>query len=214
MSDFSSQSISTTVILQSNLVHVVKCLYVAIDFYIKIHDGGHYVSISLSDKDGNVTPAPEDQRRRLDHYGEVSLYPPDDYHGNCSGAWMVGSSEAMKGWGPFLYDVAIEYATLRGNGLMPDREMVSGEAKRVWDYYLKNRSDVTAHQLDNLEDYVGKIFASGTRIAKPLEEYNVQKEYKKPNFSDVIGTVLYDKNIHRKKLLKFYEERHGVIYNK
>ena len=122
------------------------------DFYIKIHDGGHYVSISLSDKDGNVTPAPEDQRRRLDHYGEVSLYPPDDYHGNCSGAWMVGSSEAMKGWGPFLYDVAIEYATLNGNGLMPDREMVSGEAKRVWDYYLKNRSDVTAHQLDNLDD--------------------------------------------------------------
>ena len=33
-------------------------------------------------------------------------------------------------------------------------------------------------QLDNVEDYVGKIFASGTRIAKPLEEYNVQKESK------------------------------------
>lgn len=122
------------------------------DFYIKIQDGGHYVSFTLSDEDGKSIKPPEDQRRRLDYYGEVSIYPPDDYHGNCSGAWMVGSSEAMKGWGPLLYDVAIEYSTMRGGGLMPDREMVSGEAKRVWDYYLKNRSDVTAHQLDNLDD--------------------------------------------------------------
>ena len=126
------------------------------DFYIKIHDNGVIVTFSLSDKDGNVTPAPEDQRRSprwLKHYGEVSLDAPDyDSWGNCGGAFMVGSSGAMKGWGPLLYDVAMEYATMRGGGLMPDRAMVSDEAKRVWDYYLKNRSDVTAHQLDNLED--------------------------------------------------------------
>ena len=62
-------------------------------------------------------------------------------------------------------------------------------------------------QLDNVEDYVGKIFASGTRIANPLEEYNMQKEYKKPNFSDVIGTVLYDKNIHK---IDFIEKKQNL----
>ncbi len=52
-------------------------------------------------------------------------------------------------------------------------------------------------QLDNIEDYVGKIFASGTRIANPLEELNLQKEFKKPIYSDVIGSILYDKNIYK-----------------
>ena len=141
------------------------------DFYIKIHDGGHYVSFSLSDKDGNVTPAPEDQRIRLDHYGEVSIYPPDNFHGSCSNAWMVGSSEAMRGWGPLLYDVAMEYSTMRGGGLMPDREMVSGEAKRVWNYYLKNRSDVTAHQLDNLEDELTPGYKPDNCLQNSMEEY-------------------------------------------
>ena len=32
----------------------------------------------------------------------------------------------------------------------------------------------------------------------------LQKEYKKPNFSDVIGTVLYDKNIHK---IDFFEKK-------
>ena len=30
----------------------------------------------------------------------------------------------------------------------------------------------------------------------------MQKEYKKPNFSDVIGTVLYDKNIHKINIIE------------
>ena len=37
--------------------------------------------------------------------------------------------------------------------------------------------------------------------SKPLEELNLQKEYKN-QFSDVIGTHLYDKNIHKIELLK------------
>ena len=143
------------------------------DFYIKIQDDGRSVSLSLSDKDGNVTPAPEDQRRSprwLKHYGDVSIYPPDDHYGNCSGAWMVASSEAMKGWGPLLYDVAIEYSTMRGGGLSPDRTMVSDEAKRVWDYYLKNRSDVTAHQLDNLEDELTPGYKPDNCVHRSTEE--------------------------------------------
>tara|TARA_E500000331_G_scaffold356855_1_gene416508 strand:- start:1326 stop:1925 length:600 start_codon:yes stop_codon:yes gene_type:complete len=69
--------------------------------------------------------------------------------GNCGGAWTVGGSGADQGWGPMLYDVAIEWATLNGEGLISDRSSVSGEAKGVWQYYMQNRGDVTAHQLDD-----------------------------------------------------------------
>lgn len=141
------------------------------DFYVKIHHGGHYISFSLSDKDGKTISAPESQRLRLDHYGEVSIYPPDDFHGHCANAYMVGSSEAMKGWGPLLYDVAMEYSTVHGGGLMADREMVSGEAKRVWNYYLKSRSDVTTHQLDNLEDELTPGYKPDNCLQNSMEEY-------------------------------------------
>ena len=54
------------------------------------------------------------------------------------------------GWGPVLYDIAMEWATTNGDGLIADRNSVSDEAWEVWDYYLQNRKDVQAHQLDDL----------------------------------------------------------------
>ncbi len=47
-----------------------------------------------------------------------------------------------------MYDIAMEYATSKGSGLMSDRDMVSSQAKKVWDYYQNKRSDVEPHQLD------------------------------------------------------------------
>jgi len=85
--------------------------------------------------------------------GEIRLEPvqlSDEYP--CSGSWMVAYSDATKGWGPMLYDVAMEYATLMGGGLMSDRTIVSDEAYAVWDYYLKNRKDVAKGQTDNEQD--------------------------------------------------------------
>lgn len=76
--------------------------------------------------------------------------------GPCDGAWVILEAEASKGWGPLLYDVAIEWATENGGkGLTPDRTSVSKWALRVWDFYLKNRSgvnDVNNSQLDNLDN--------------------------------------------------------------
>jgi hypothetical protein len=52
--------------------------------------------------------------------------------------------------GPLLYDIAME---LSGeHGLTADRWDVTRDARRVWDFYLKNRSDVDTEQLDSLED--------------------------------------------------------------
>ena len=73
----------------------------------------------------------------------------------CDGAFMVTSAEAQSGWGPLLYDIAMEWATIKGGGLMPDRYSVSDSARAIWDYYLKKRApgkDVEAHQLDNPEN--------------------------------------------------------------
>ena len=56
------------------------------------------------------------------------------------------------GWGPILYDIAMEWAATNGDGLIADRNSVSNEAWDVWDYYLQNRKDVQPHQLDDLEN--------------------------------------------------------------
>ena len=86
-------------------------------------------------------------------YGEIEIVRIySRQYGECDDALKVGWSESAPGWGPLLYDVAIEYATMKANGLIPDREEVSTSARRVWDYYINNRQDVTSHQLDNLED--------------------------------------------------------------
>ena len=70
----------------------------------------------------------------------------------CGGAWMVNAARADDGWGPLLYDVAIEWASWKGGGLIPDRRSVSKDARKVWKYYLNNRSDVESHQLDDMEN--------------------------------------------------------------
>ena len=54
----------------------------------------------------------------------------------------VGLSAATKGYGPKLYDVVMEAATAQGGMLTSDRNAVSGDAKKVWEYYFKNRGDV------------------------------------------------------------------------
>ena len=81
--------------------------------------------------------------------GLVVIRYPDRSLGPCGGAMIVAWSSVQKGWGPLLYDIAIEYATQNANGLIADRDAVSPDALKIWDYYLNSRSDVKAIQLDN-----------------------------------------------------------------
>lgn len=68
--------------------------------------------------------------------------------GKCSGAYEVTLADVhIDGLGPLLYDIAMELAG--DAGIMSDREMVSPEARNVWQYYQKNRSDVEHSQLDS-----------------------------------------------------------------
>ena len=63
---------------------------------------------------------------------------------------VVVNARATNGWGPLLYDVAMELSW--PNGIMADRETVSKEAFAVWDYYMNSRPDVEAVQFDDEND--------------------------------------------------------------
>ena len=57
--------------------------------------------------------------------------------------WEVESVVADQGYGPLLYDIAMEVVNkVGGVGLMPDTISVSGAARAVWRKYFEDRSDV------------------------------------------------------------------------
>lgn len=57
--------------------------------------------------------------------------------------YEVESVAADKGYGPLLYDIAMEMVYLLGGvGLMPDRRSISYAAKSVWLKYFDERQDV------------------------------------------------------------------------
>jgi len=53
----------------------------------------------------------------------------------------------VKGWGPMMYDIALEYAGKKG--VIPDRGEVSADAVRIWAHYLRSRSDVDKFPMDD-----------------------------------------------------------------
>lgn len=134
-------------------------------------------------------------------YGMIQLYLVDEENvGPCSGAFMISWAGATDGYGPMLYDLAMEWATANGSGLIADRNTVSVEARAVWDYYLNNRSDVVPVQLDNaysdltddLEDDCDQGVAGGANFKYPQDpealddnwhQHPLSKMYKKTNNS-------------------------------
>ena len=115
------------------------------DVFVTISKGEEGTSlIYYSDKDGKQLM----NRTRI--YGVVVLSKPQmPRKFPCSKGLMVSFSEAEKGYGPLLYDVAMEVATIKGGGMVADRVSVSNDAYKIWDYYMKKRSDVNYSQLDN-----------------------------------------------------------------
>ena len=125
----------------------------ASDVYVVI-EGSDDIDIFYADENGE-----ERAMGSNPPYGSITMMKPDDGTGPCDDAYVIVFTEASRGWGPMLYDIAIEVATMRGGGLTPDRGTVSPEAMRVWRYYEANRSDVASHQLDATDKDVkfGKI---------------------------------------------------------
>jgi len=118
------------------------------DTTVRIEARANMVVVMYQD---TITRGPRSRRTsRRGTVGIVSMKhgDRDKIYGACRGAFMVGGSHAESGWGPMLYDLAMECATIMGGGLTSDRLSVSDDAYRVWNHYFKSRSDVKAIQLD------------------------------------------------------------------
>ncbi len=76
-------------------------------------------------------------------------------------------------------------------------EMAWQKIKQYNFHYKKIKNVVVTgggSQLEGIDEYVKMIFSSNVRIGKPHEFLNLVKEFNKPNYSDVVGTIIYDKN--------------------
>ena len=62
-------------------------------------------------------------------------------------------------------------------------------------------------QLDNIEKYVETIFASSTRVACPINLNNLPKDFCKPNYSDIAGTVIFNPNFYK---ISFLEKKKNL----
>jgi hypothetical protein len=86
--------------------------------------------------------------------GSITFHKPENKDGECDGAFIVDSAhQTTQGWGPLLYDIAMEAATVFGGGLTASRNMVSSHAKPIWDYYLSKRvgNGVEGNQMDIID---------------------------------------------------------------
>jgi len=125
-------------------------------------------------------------------YGMIQLESVGVYDvGPCSNAFMISWSGATSGYGPMLYDLAMEWATANGGGLIADRSTVTGEARAVWDYYLNNRSDIEIVQLDDPnneltdveEDNCDQEIAGGQNYLYPKPPERVDPDWPKSALS-------------------------------
>jgi hypothetical protein len=90
-----------------------------------------------------IFPYKEDEFRRV---GILVMKTPDP--SQCLSAFEIERTNTRQapGFGPLLYDIAMELAGK--NGIMADRFLVSDYSEKVWQFYFENRADVRAVQLD------------------------------------------------------------------
>ena len=95
--------------------------------------------------------------------------------------YEVESVYADEGFGPLLYDLAMEMVHfLDGAGLMPDRRSISYDAKNVWYKYFNDRQDIKheplpedlfAGAMSDRKEYLRQYyFKNGTPIIDRLKQ--------------------------------------------
>ena len=111
-------------------------------------------------------------------YGVLSIQLGRDfpYEGN----YVVESVKAADGYGPLLYDVALE--TVGKAGLKPDIKSISDDASAVWKFYDTQRDDVQGKLLVMDIDQYHTVMPRD-RAAKPGENEHLAQVYRKKNRS-------------------------------
>ena len=113
--------------------------------YVAIREDDDTTTVHYSDYLGRrLVPGKEE----LMGYVEIELASHRSKE-PCLGTYMVIGAMATHGWGPMLYDVAMEVAG--DAGIMADRQSLSKEAFSVWQHYM-TRGDVQQKQLDDPGD--------------------------------------------------------------
>ena len=103
-------------------------------------ESGNLINISIRGVDGN-----------LSEVGILEMKRGAAHYGKCLSGFRVSFSDADKGWGPIMYETALEIATHLSTGLMPDRASVSADAERVWDKFMTRKNyRVKIVQLDDI----------------------------------------------------------------
>jgi len=115
--------------------------------YVRIEDAETQQFSELDYDDSNQHKDRKITKTGIPHGSVDILKTEEDQEGPCFDGWTVIGAQAEKGWGPLLYEVAIEYTSQNGGGLTSDRFSVSQYAQAVWDKYEK-RGDVDAQQMD------------------------------------------------------------------
>ena len=94
------------------------------------------ITIKYRSKDKLITPRFPEGRFR--YAGIMTLYRGVTVEDGL--VWEVESVYSEKGFGPLLYDIAMEMVNkVGGVGLMSDRRSVSPEARKVWRKYSEDR---------------------------------------------------------------------------
>jgi len=96
--------------------------------------------------------------------GKVKMRKNTNAEKCVKGVWIVESADATSGWGPMLYEVAIEYASSHGKGLTSSRTLVSSAAKGVYDFYQNNRPYVQKVQMDITKRSIETVFGDEDKI--------------------------------------------------
>lgn len=128
--------------------------------------------------------------------GLILLEQAQDFDIDGYGVWIVKESYAQSGWGPFLYDLAMEIC----GTIMSDREAVSSEAFNIWKIYQDDRPDITRSQLDypeiNIPGFERPLPAEQLASKSFLSRWPLAGAYHRTD----LNTPLLDSLIARKKI--------------
>ena len=133
----------------------------------------------LSEKSFEVTIQEFNENGRLiDEPGSLIAVKLKDNEKGCpDGTYEIIHSDAVSGYGPLMYDIAIEWSSVVGEGIMSDRQSVSSDAQNVWMKYFNDRSDVIKIPLPaTCEDPVAGTFRYGSPVPSTWSIHRYKKE--------------------------------------
>lgn len=120
----------------------------------KIEISGDQTSIDIRIKRFKKSSSPMGGRK---YFGVMKIGRSDLTNESGETIWEVQEVETEQGFGPLLYDVAMEMIyLLEDAGIMPSMTSVSREARAVWKKYHDIRNDVMKTRLDD-DMFVGVL---------------------------------------------------------